>query len=84
MQCRPKCGACCIALSISSPIPGMPNGKTAGTTCIHLDEHFNCKIFHSPDRPQVCTDLKPSPSTCGDNQQHALQLLHELEQQTKP
>ncbi|WP_429347626.1 hypothetical protein [Paraburkholderia sp. Clong3] len=25
--CRPDCGACCIAPSISSPIPGMPNGK---------------------------------------------------------
>ncbi|MDP3170542.1 MAG: YkgJ family cysteine cluster protein, partial [Polaromonas sp.] len=24
MNCRPGCGACCIAPSISSPIPGMP------------------------------------------------------------
>jgi hypothetical protein len=25
--CRPGCGACCIAPSITSPIPGMPDGK---------------------------------------------------------
>ncbi|MBV6674737.1 YkgJ family cysteine cluster protein, partial [Klebsiella pneumoniae] len=24
MECRTDCGACCIAPSISSPIPGMP------------------------------------------------------------
>jgi hypothetical protein len=27
MDCRPQCGACCVAPSISSPIPGMPHGK---------------------------------------------------------
>lgn len=27
MDCRPGCGACCIAPSITSPIPGMPHGK---------------------------------------------------------
>ncbi|HAI50813.1 MAG TPA: zinc/iron-chelating domain-containing protein, partial [Enterobacteriaceae bacterium] len=27
MECRPDCGACCIAPSISTPIPGMPHGK---------------------------------------------------------
>ncbi|HFY5777145.1 TPA: YkgJ family cysteine cluster protein, partial [Salmonella enterica subsp. enterica serovar Typhimurium] len=27
MDCRSGCGACCIAPSISSPIPGMPYGK---------------------------------------------------------
>ena len=35
MDCRSDCGACCIAPSISSPIPGMPNGKPANTRCIH-------------------------------------------------
>ncbi|NYZ53719.1 YkgJ family cysteine cluster protein, partial [Escherichia coli] len=29
MECRPGCGACCTAPSISSPIPGMPDGKPA-------------------------------------------------------
>ena len=30
MPCRDGCGACCIAPSITSPIPGMPHGKPAG------------------------------------------------------
>ena len=30
MNRRPGCGACCIAPSISSPIPGMPHGKAVG------------------------------------------------------
>ena len=29
-MCRPGCGACCIAPSITSPIPGMPDGKPVG------------------------------------------------------
>jgi Fe-S-cluster containining protein len=27
LACRSGCGACCIAPSISSAIPGMPQGK---------------------------------------------------------
>ena len=38
MDCRPGCAACCIAPSISSPIPGMPHGKPAGVRCAQLDE----------------------------------------------
>ena len=29
MDCRPGCGACCIAPSINTPLPGMPHGKPA-------------------------------------------------------
>ncbi|MBM3421317.1 MAG: YkgJ family cysteine cluster protein, partial [Bacteroidetes bacterium] len=36
MDCREGCGACCIALDISSSIPGMEGGKPAGMRCIHL------------------------------------------------
>ena len=36
LDCRPRCGACCTAPSISSPIPGMPHGKPAGVRCIQL------------------------------------------------
>ncbi|MGK3606278.1 YkgJ family cysteine cluster protein, partial [Klebsiella variicola] len=39
MECRTDCGACCIAPSISSPIPGMPQGKPANPRCIQLSEH---------------------------------------------
>ncbi len=30
---------------ISSPIPGMPNGKPAGVPCVQLDEQLRCKNF---------------------------------------
>lgn len=45
MECRPDCGACCTAPSISSPIPGMPDGKPANTPCVQLDERLRCKLF---------------------------------------
>lgn len=81
--CRKKCGACCIAPSISSPIPGMPNGKPAGIPCVNLDEDMNCRIFDSPHRPKVCGSLKPSLEMCGDCREDALAYLAELEELTK-
>ncbi|MEZ4830770.1 MAG: YkgJ family cysteine cluster protein [Caldilineaceae bacterium] len=54
MECRIGCGACCIAPSISSPIPGMPNGKPAGVRCIQLTDDNRCKLFGLPERPVVC------------------------------
>ena len=38
MECRKGCGACCIAPSISSPLPGLPFGKMPGDRCPHLNE----------------------------------------------
>ncbi len=78
MECRSRCGACCIAPSISSPIPGMPNGKAAGEACIHLDEKLNCKIFDHPDRPKVCEGFKAEPDFCGNNAHEAMQILSAL------
>ncbi len=40
--CRAGCGACCIALSISSPIPGLPAGKPAGVRCPQLTADNRC------------------------------------------
>ncbi|WP_142793362.1 YkgJ family cysteine cluster protein, partial [Klebsiella pneumoniae] len=51
--CRSDCGACCTAPSISSPIPGMPDGKPANTRCVQLSEQNLCLIFGSPLRPAV-------------------------------
>ena len=61
MECRSGCAACCIAISISSPIPGLPNGKPAGVPCIHLDEELRCKIFGHLDRPETCQKFKAEP-----------------------
>jgi uncharacterized protein len=77
--CRTGCGACCIAPSISSPIPGMPNGKPAGMRCIQLDDANRCMIFGKRERPPVCQSLQPSTEMCGASQQHALLYLARLE-----
>ncbi len=82
MECRPGCAACCIAPSISSPIPGMPEGKPAGVSCIQLTEDYLCKLFNRPDRPRVCSSLSPSPEMCGSTVQDAIRYLEELEKAT--
>jgi uncharacterized protein len=84
IRCRPGCGACCIAPSISSPIPGMPNGKPAGVRCVQLDDDFRCRIFGHPDRPKVCGSLQPSEELCGDSREQALRWLGVLEEETRP
>ena len=84
MDCRPACAACCIAPSISSPIPGMPQGKPAGVPCMQLDERSRCRIFGRPERPEVCRGLKPTADMCGNEREHALAFLRRLEAATSP
>ena len=72
MDCRSRCAACCIAPSISSPIPGMPDGKPAGVRCVQLDDDERCRIFGRPERPAVCGSLQPSELMCGDSREQAL------------
>lgn len=83
MACRSHCGACCIAPSISSAIPGMPFGKPAGVRCIHLLEDFRCGIFNDPGRPLVCGSLKARREMCGESREFALRYLAELEVLTR-
>ena len=84
MECRIDCGACCTAPSISSPIPGMPDGKPANTPCIQLDERQRCKIFASPLRPAVCAGLQPDREMCGSSRTSAITWLLDLEAATAP
>ncbi|MFJ5446178.1 YkgJ family cysteine cluster protein [Methylobacillus methanolivorans] len=84
MECRPSCGACCIAPSISSAIPGMPHGKKAGERCIQLDAQNRCLIFGQAERPAVCASLKPSAEMCGTSNTQAFTWLTQLEQSTSP
>lgn len=79
MKCRKYCGACCIAPSISSPLPGLPDGKAAGVPCIHLDENFHCQIYDHPDKPDVCKKFLADPDVCGTSREEALILLTALE-----
>ena len=84
MNCRRGCGACCIAPSISSPIPGMPQGKSAGVRCVQLDEANACRIFGRPERPAVCGQLMPSVEMCGADAPAAIAWLMRLELATAP
>jgi Fe-S-cluster containining protein len=84
INCRPGCGACCIAPSISSPIPGMEQGKPAGVPCIQLDEDRRCRIFGQPERPSVCGSLKPTQEMCGSGRTQALFYLSTLDKLTSP
>ena len=79
MECRKHCGACCIAPSISSPIPGMPEGKPAGVPCVHLTDDYLCGLFGKPERPEVCKGFAAEPSLCGDTREEALTKLQWLE-----
>ncbi|AOV98532.1 hypothetical protein A9798_05715 [Edwardsiella hoshinae] len=84
MECRAACAACCIAPSISSPIPGLPQGKPAAMPCPQLDEALQCRLFHSAQRPAVCGQLKPCAEMCGADRAAALAYLHALERATAP
>jgi Fe-S-cluster containining protein len=81
MSCRAGCGACCIAPSLSSPIPGMPDGKPAGVRCVQLSQDNRCKIYGSTDRPAVCLSYQASES-CGTDREKALRHLAEVEART--
>jgi Fe-S-cluster containining protein len=82
--CRTHCGACCIAPSITSPIPGMPHGKPAGIPCVQLDDELRCRLFGKPERPAFCGSLQPSREMCGADRGQAMQWLEWLETQTRP
>ncbi|GAA3893949.1 hypothetical protein GCM10022228_01280 [Halomonas cibimaris] len=77
--CRPGCGACCIAPSISSPIPGMPDGKPAGVRCAQLDDANLCRLFDDPRRPAVCQRFSYDRALCGEHREQALETLAALE-----
>lgn len=84
MDCRPGCAACCIAPSISSPMPSLPQGKPAGMPCPHLDDALRCRLFGRPERPAVCSSLRPQAEMCGSEREHALHYLTALETGTRP
>jgi uncharacterized protein len=84
VTCRVGCAACCIAASISSPIPAMPHGKPAGVRCVQLTADNLCAVFGRADRPAVCTSFRPSLEMCGRDRAEALAWLERLERATRP
>jgi len=84
LACRPGCGACCIAPSITSALPDMPQGKPAGMRCQHLDAANLCLLFDRPERPSFCSGLRPEAAMCGVDASDALAWLSALEVATCP
>jgi len=84
MQCRERCGACCIAPSIARPFHGMPRGKPAGVACVHLDAQKRCALYGDPRRPAVCDAFKAERPVCGTSREEALQILSVLERASSP
>jgi Fe-S-cluster containining protein len=82
--CRPACGACCIAPSISISLPALPHGKPAGVRCPHLDDDVLCRLFGRPERPAVCVSFRPQPEVCGSSANQAMATLIRLEALTAP
>lgn len=81
MDCR-KCGACCIAPSITTAIPNMPHGKPAGTRCANLNDKNECTLYGKPARPPFCIGWQPTPEVCGQGFQEAMTRINRLEQVT--
>ena len=63
----------------------MPDGKPAGVPCVNLDPRtFLCRIWNTPDYPEVCRNLRPEPLMCGSSREEAMAYLSELERLTAP
>lgn len=71
-----------FAPSISSPIPGMPDGKPAGERCLHLSDESLCGLFGRPERPVVCSQFKAATDVCGIDQTDAIRIITWWEQAT--
>jgi hypothetical protein len=78
VDCRPNCGACCIAPSVTSL------EKPAGVACRYLDTDLRCAIFGHSGRPACCAGLQPSAEMCGASREQALRWLADLEARTAP
>ncbi len=83
MACRVGCGACCIALSISSPIPGMP-GQAFGRALCALIEITAAKLFGRPERPRGLCPPAARARNVWYIRREALAYLYALEAATRP
>lgn len=78
MNCRENCGACCVALSISSSIPGMEGGKPAGVRCVNLMDDYRCAVYNDPGYPKVCAEFNAEAEFCGSDREEAMKILGSL------
>jgi Fe-S-cluster containining protein len=84
LDCRPGCGACCVAPSITLPIPGMPHGKPAGVRCVNLDDTNRCNLWGQPSYPSFCRTFPAMADACGSTNEQAMVLLTIMERDTTP
>jgi hypothetical protein len=61
-----------------------PSGKPAGMPCVQLMDDYRCALFDRPERPAVCTNLRPSAAMCAHDRTAALAMLDALEQAMRP
>jgi Fe-S-cluster containining protein len=80
--CRANCGACCTHISISSALPGHPNGKVAGVTCINLNTDNNCSLYGDISFPDICKRFMGDEEMCGSSVQEAVIRIQRLEMLT--
>jgi hypothetical protein len=59
-------------------------GKPAGLPCPRLSPEGLCSLYNRPERPLVCSSLRPSADMCGCSRDQALAYLTELEVATAP
>lgn len=78
MNCK-KCGACCIAPSITGAIPNMPQGKPAGVRCANLTADNLCRLFGQCSRPSFCLAWPPAAELCGGSFADAISNITTLE-----
>lgn len=62
----------------------MPDGKPAGVRCVQLTDDDRCALFGRPERPAVCTTLRPSQEMCGNSREDASAWLTAVELATAP
>jgi hypothetical protein len=62
----------------------MPDGKPAGVACVNLDpERHLCRIWGSPQYPEVCRQFAAEPAICGNTRAEALEIIARLEMLTE-
>jgi len=51
---------------------------------VHLLPDYRCALLGKPERPAVCTSVRPAESMGGTNRDEALVYLRGLELATRP
>jgi len=51
---------------------------------VQLRADLTCKLFGLPERPAFCSALQPREDMCGTTREEAMEILHVLEEETKP